>query len=706
MGKDKRKSEREEASDLWQRIVGMCDKGWKGQTRDFCALECLANAPLYVKPDSQKIFLLWEAKCLRTVQNEVGKDIEGVKIEIIPGAERKHGWVCSLFIAIRSQLVVRFPFNTGDASDWDCLSWNTIHRNLVTKDYKERLLQLPRWSTASRSCLALIPEKAGTLAPMAANERTTAEDRVQLREKDWPHLNLKEWQEWETGKRKRFREVVSNPGAAAGMAGMDIKGDPGIPAGRYRLYSVKTGVKYVGSKDESGFGKNRLEANCSLAMHRSEVIESMPNKDETFGVQTEVLTITAPFEKAPSTFSVGDLVDVPSLAGKLKQPADSVSIYLKGLLSREAAKALEKYQDAHSDPKPLQGVLVEDLNRIIDGPSIHDVARFTGVILRPETQHLLTQKPQEEALVRLNRLLLEDAYPLEISQKSFIVRDGFQVRDLSCMRPGLDYIPGQAIPYARATFDKLTNGSAPRQNADEQCDFWRKVFAVPLGRAKARLFLNYGLVHTSANAQNFLLGFQGNNCIQFVARDIGDTSWHDDYIEKYFAADTPIRNAFQKEKTSKEVRHLLRETSSGAYPPPRIVRLAAYSVLTHDFATVLKDKAKGNGWSKGQIYTFTTGILDGFRDFVQQASGLGQLYPESPGGLGDGPVEEYMTCPTDGGRGASLLHWAAIDAKGSHYGRQEHTIETVHRGVQTPGRQAHRRGRRHLPPGLPATGRQ
>ncbi|MCL5736105.1 MAG: hypothetical protein M1274_11045, partial [Actinobacteria bacterium] len=41
-----------------------------------------------------------------------------------------------------------------------------------------------------------------------------------------------------------------------------------------------------------------------------------------------------------------------------------------------------------------------------------------------------------------------------------------------------------------------------------------------------------------------------------------------------------------------------------------------------------------------------------------------------------------LTCPTDGGRGASLLHWAAIDTKGILYGRQKHTTETVHRGVQ------------------------
>jgi len=40
-------------------------------------------------------------------------------------------------------------------------------------------------------------------------------------------------------------------------------------------------------------------------------------------------------------------------------------------------------------------------------------------------------------------------------------------------------------------------------------------------------------------------------------------------------------------------------------------------------------------------------------------------------------VSIHMTCPTDGGRGASLIDWAAIDTKGTIYGRQEYTTETL-----------------------------
>ncbi len=36
-----------------------------------------------------------------------------------------------------------------------------------------------------------------------------------------------------------------------------------------------------------------------------------------------------------------------------------------------------------------------------------------------------------------------------------------------------------------------------------------------------------------------------------------------------------------------------------------------------------------------------------------------------------------LTCPADGGRGASLIDWAAIDRKGILYGRQKYTTETL-----------------------------
>jgi hypothetical protein len=488
------------AKQLWSAIPTILAAGLKDAPRDFGALECLANDRFYAKPDSEKIFLLWEA--------QLG---EGIKVETVPGGWKHHGWVYGLFMGPG---FVRLPFNTWDSDVTASLSWATIASE-HSENYEQRLLQLPRWSTASRSCLALIPENARTLDPIAHDQVNVwkripldvpVPDTTMVVPKPAPHVP-----EWNARANRRFWTVIKDLGAAVAERGIGFGRDrtydigPSNPECRYRLYSLKTGVSYVGSMDEATTGgKHRLETNSSLAMARSRVIQSFSILDDTFGVQTEVLTITAPLG---------------------------------------------------------------------DGG-----------------------------------------------------RDGFQVRDLSAMKPGYAYMPGQAIPYARKAFDELDDALT-----EQQCEFWRRAFAVPLGRAKARLFLNFGLVHMSANAQNFLVGFMGKKVLQFLVRDIGDTSWHDEYLTRYFEGSGEFaKMAFDnyREELPMEHAHTLRKPETGNYPAPQIVRLGAYQTLSHDFGKVLQ---VNHHWNKAQLYRFAAGILEGFRHYVEAALFDGTaLYPPAP----------------------------------------------------------------------------
>jgi hypothetical protein len=514
----------------WDSIPGKISDGLKG-CRDLCALECLANDPRYAKPDSQKIFLLWKAKNIVWRTNNV----PAITIDVIEGFTEKHPWVASLFIGTD---FVRFPFNTWDAKTKNMsgiagsLSWESIREDLKKEKFEDELLQLPRWSTASRSCFVMIPEHADNLGKqdpdnvddglrLAHGVEREVDSRVRT---ETLYPNLPEWDDYEpTSSRTRFKDVVGDPATAANTG-------KGLFGNQYKLYSVKTGVSFVGSFYEGLHGKNLLEANSSMAMRRSDVIASMYNSDETFGIQTEVLTITAP---------------------------------------------------------------------LIDGR-----------------------------------------------------RDGFQVRDLSCLREALHYVPGSAIPYARAAFDGKND-----DDCGAQCEFWRKAFAVPLGRAKARLFLNYGLLHTSANAQNFLVGFCVERPKQFVTRDVGDTSWHDDYLTRYIQGLPSGKKAYNNchDESTAPIHHMLRETTSNAYPPPRMIRLAAYEVIGHGFDEKLLSPLKtqnstsstkdGCGWTELHVYHFATGVLDGFRSFMEEAFGFGELYPLGPDNLED---KEIKTCGEQG----------------------------------------------------------
>ena len=116
----------------------------------------------------------------------------------------------------------------------------------------------------------------------------------------------------------------------------------------------------------------------------------------------------------PSTFLLGDLVDLPSFASKLKQPGRPVDTWLTNQLSDETKLDLMAYQGGDSNRLALQSDLVLDLNRLLNGTSNYNAQRFAGVGLRPETQDLISQNPQGNGLRRLNRLLLEDAYPLDL----------------------------------------------------------------------------------------------------------------------------------------------------------------------------------------------------------------------------------------------------------------------------------------------------
>ena len=120
---------------------------------------------------------------------------------------------------------------------------------------------------------------------------------------------------------------------------------------------------------------------------------------------------------APSTLAANDFKDLTAFAGKFAPPQRPVDQWLKEKLSASTSGALSSYQGNLPPNSLLQTNLACDLNPIIEGGCIFDQARFDGVTLRKETQALMSRKPEGKDLQRLNRLLLEDAYPLELPRR-------------------------------------------------------------------------------------------------------------------------------------------------------------------------------------------------------------------------------------------------------------------------------------------------
>ena len=114
--------------------------------------------------------------------------------------------------------------------------------------------------------------------------------------------------------------------------------------------------------------------------------------------------------------SEADLKDPGSLAVKLQDTRAVISQHIARQLSAETQQLLGEY-DGISRPSPvLQKVLLMDLNRLLQASPLYDAQSFAKIALSEQTQERLGQNPQSgEALIRLNRHLLSDAYPHEVT---------------------------------------------------------------------------------------------------------------------------------------------------------------------------------------------------------------------------------------------------------------------------------------------------
>jgi hypothetical protein len=129
-------------------------------------------------------------------------------------------------------------------------------------------------------------------------------------------------------------------------------------------------------------------------------------------------------KKYSSRFLLVNFTDITAFAAKLSQSSDNVSIYLLRKLSDKTRIALKAHDNAKPLSESLQSLLVEELNAIIENGPIPADGLFNDIQIRKETQDLLQKKPQKDELIRLNRMLLEDAYSKEISTNRKKGQDG------------------------------------------------------------------------------------------------------------------------------------------------------------------------------------------------------------------------------------------------------------------------------------------
>lgn len=98
----------------------------------------------------------------------------------------------------------------------------------------------------------------------------------------------------------------------------------------------------------------------------------------------------------------------------LRDPPDQLAAFLKDKLSSKMRKRLNAYNDSKPPTTSLKNALIEELNKIIEGPLLCEKDLFENVNFDQKTRCLLRAIPEGEDLVKLNRWLLEQAYPHQI----------------------------------------------------------------------------------------------------------------------------------------------------------------------------------------------------------------------------------------------------------------------------------------------------
>lgn len=162
-------------------------------------------------------------------------------------------------------------------------------------------------------------------------------------------------------------------------------------------------------------GINTEIANTKRAFYEDRA-EALKHGGVVFTGPEDVGTGLKSIQTSP-LFEIGDIADPQEFARLLVAvPATPLTTFVNGQLSATTAALLAPC--AVTPSHACRNALANDLNGIILGVNRYAAfAGFPGVQLSPEARMLNATGPSGDAIVRLNRLLLEDAFPKLIAKR-------------------------------------------------------------------------------------------------------------------------------------------------------------------------------------------------------------------------------------------------------------------------------------------------
>jgi hypothetical protein len=123
-------------------------------------------------------------------------------------------------------------------------------------------------------------------------------------------------------------------------------------------------------------------------------------------------------------FKAADIKDAWALAARLRRAHSPLARHLQSVFPAALNAELAAYRDTAPPSAALLHGLVEGLNIALHGPSMYTIEKFQGIPLSRAALDLVAHHPAGDALVELNRRLLEDAYPVELADSAIATADG------------------------------------------------------------------------------------------------------------------------------------------------------------------------------------------------------------------------------------------------------------------------------------------
>lgn len=130
-------------------------------------------------------------------------------------------------------------------------------------------------------------------------------------------------------------------------------------------------------------------------------------------------------------FWSGNFKHSQPFATRIFEHNDPISGWIWTKLSLDSRAILEVLKSGDQATEPQRKTLAKEFNTLMADPDIYDETRFAEVELRPETESLMRKGvlQKEDKRLYLIRLLLEDAYPGELSREREHEKEATQLEE-------------------------------------------------------------------------------------------------------------------------------------------------------------------------------------------------------------------------------------------------------------------------------------